>query len=68
MISPAANMLQKAGLISYRYGKMVVLDPKGWAAGSCECSRLMEHEFAKVTGQDGHHFEREQTDRGLELA
>jgi DNA-binding transcriptional regulator YhcF (GntR family) len=50
-ISTAANMLQKAGLISYRYGKMTIVDPDGLADGACECYPLMEEQIDKIFDQ-----------------
>jgi hypothetical protein len=47
-ISTVANMLQKAGLISYRYGKLTILDPDGLAEGACECYALMESQFDRI--------------------
>ena len=50
-ISTAASMLQKAGLISYRYGKLTILDPEGLARGACECYGIMEEQFDKIFQQ-----------------
>lgn len=50
-ISTAANMLQKAGLISYHYGKMTIVDPEGLADGACECYPLMEEQIDKIFDQ-----------------
>jgi Crp-like helix-turn-helix protein len=50
-LSTAANILQKAGLISYRYGKLAITDPDGLAAGACECYEIMEAQFDKVFDQ-----------------
>lgn len=47
-VSTAANMLQKAGLISYARGRMTILDPEGLVAGSCECYELMEAQMDKI--------------------
>lgn len=44
-VSTAASMLQKAGLINYRYGKLAILDPDGLAEGACECYHVMESQF-----------------------
>lgn len=44
-LSTAASMLQRAGLINYRYGKMTILDPDGLIAGACECYLQMEAQF-----------------------
>lgn len=47
-LSTAASMLQKAGLITYRYGKLTILDPEGLAAGACECYPLIEQQFERI--------------------
>lgn len=47
-VSTAANMLQKAGLITYSRGHMKILNAEGLAAGACECLELMEVQFARV--------------------
>jgi CRP-like cAMP-binding protein len=47
-LSTAANMLQKAGLISYHYGNLTIINPDGLAEGACECYELMEAEFEKI--------------------
>lgn len=55
-VSTAANMLQKAGLITYSRGQMKVVNPEGLAAGACECLSLMELQFSRVVNgwPDGH--------------
>lgn len=50
-VSTAASMLQRAGLISYRYGKLTILDPEGLAKGACECYTLIEAQFDKIFDQ-----------------
>ena len=50
-LSPAASMLQKAGLINYRYGKLKLLDPDGLVAGACECYHIMNAQFDKIFDQ-----------------
>jgi Mn-dependent DtxR family transcriptional regulator len=47
-VSTAASMLQKAGLITYRYGKLTIIDPEGLAAGACECYPAMEAQFERI--------------------
>jgi Mn-dependent DtxR family transcriptional regulator len=50
-LSTAASMLQRAGLISYRYGKLTILDPQALRAGACECLELMEIQFDTIFDQ-----------------
>jgi CRP-like cAMP-binding protein len=50
-VSTAASMLQRAGLISYKYGKLTVLDPEGLAKSACECYPVMEAQFDKIFDQ-----------------
>jgi hypothetical protein len=50
-LSTAASMLQRAGLISYRYGKLRVTDPEGLSSGACECLEMMETQFDKIFDQ-----------------
>ncbi len=50
-VSTAAGMLQEAGLISYRYGKLSILNPEGLAEGACECYQIMEAQFERIFDQ-----------------
>jgi CRP-like cAMP-binding protein len=50
-LSTAASMLQRAGLISYRYGKLTITDPDGLRSGACECLEVMESQFDRVFNQ-----------------
>jgi Mn-dependent DtxR family transcriptional regulator len=50
-VSIAANILQKAGLISYSRGRMQILDPDGLAEGACECYELMEVQMNRIFGR-----------------
>ena len=47
-LSTAANILQKAGLIQYRYGNLRIVNPDGLVDGACECYPLMEKQFEKI--------------------
>ena len=47
-VSTTASMLQKAGLITYKYGTLTILEPDGLVEGACECYGLMEREFEKI--------------------
>lgn len=47
----AAGMLQKAGLISYARGLIVIADRKGLEAAACDCYRIIQDEFNRLFGQ-----------------
>lgn len=47
-ISIAANILQQAGLISYRRGSIKILDSEGLREGACECLEIIEAEFDRM--------------------
>jgi CRP-like cAMP-binding protein len=47
-VTEAAGKLQDAGLISYRRGKITVLDRAGIEARSCECYRVVKREFDRL--------------------
>ncbi|HEV2708146.1 MAG TPA: Crp/Fnr family transcriptional regulator [Pyrinomonadaceae bacterium] len=47
-VSTTANMLQRAGLITYTRGRMTILDAEGLVAGSCECYELMEEQMDRI--------------------
>ena len=49
-VSIAANMLKKAGLIQYDYGRLTVPDAAGLEAGACECYGTMEAHFERMYG------------------
>jgi CRP-like cAMP-binding protein len=51
-LSTAASMLQRAGLITYKYGRLKITDPEGLIDGACECYTLMEIEFEKIFDQN----------------
>jgi Mn-dependent DtxR family transcriptional regulator len=44
-VTLAAQVLQKAGLIDYRRGKMQVLDRPGLEKASCECYAIVKKRF-----------------------
>ena len=47
-VSVAASMLQKAGLIQYAHGLVVVTDRAGLEAASCDCYRVITDEFNRL--------------------
>lgn len=44
-VSEVAAILQKAGLIRYHRGKMMILNREGLERGSCECYQIIKKEF-----------------------
>ena len=49
-VTIAAGMLQKAGLIHYGRGRVIITDRLGLEAASCECYHTVRHEFARLLG------------------
>lgn len=49
-VSVVAAILQKAGLIRYSRGKIIILDRPGLEAASCECYRVVKAEFDRLLG------------------
>jgi CRP-like cAMP-binding protein len=45
-VSEAADALQKIGAITYRHGRVIVLDPDLLNATACECYEACKHAFA----------------------
>jgi CRP-like cAMP-binding protein len=50
-VTLVAQVLQQNGLITYSHGTMTVLDRQGLEAASCECSRVIQNEFACLLGR-----------------
>jgi CRP-like cAMP-binding protein len=48
-VSKTAGILAKAGLISYVRGRITILNRAGLEAASCECYRVIRHEFDQLT-------------------
>jgi len=44
-VTVVAGTLQAAGLITYRHGRIRILDRKGLEAASCECYALIRRRF-----------------------
>jgi hypothetical protein len=44
-VTVAANDLRQAGLIHYRRGDIVIVDRHGLESVSCECYRIVKHEY-----------------------
>jgi CRP-like cAMP-binding protein len=51
-VTEAAAGLQKAGVITYKYGRITVVDRAGLEARSCECYGIIAREYARLV--DGH--------------
>lgn len=47
-VTEAAGRLQKAGLISYRRGKIDVIDRKGLEQRTCECYAVVKREYDRL--------------------
>jgi hypothetical protein len=45
----AAGVLQNAGLISYRHGRVTILDREGLEHASCECYRALREEYDRIS-------------------
>ncbi len=52
-VTAAASALQRAGLISYKRGKVMILDRRGLMQRSCECYRIAKREFDRLLGGRG---------------
>lgn len=47
-VTETAGKLQRAGLIQYHRGRIIVLDRKGLEARTCECYALLRKEYARL--------------------
>jgi CRP-like cAMP-binding protein len=65
-VTIAASTLQKAGLISYRRGQMVITNPVALRDASCECYSIIEAQFDKLFGPNWRPTE--VTERNLDYA
>jgi len=54
-VSAAASALQKAGLIRYVRGQLMILDRPGLEALSCECYGIVRREFERLLGSAPKH-------------
>lgn len=50
-VTVAAGSLQDAGLISFRRGRITVLDRRGLEGASCECYEAVQRQFARSSQQ-----------------
>lgn len=49
-VTVAANMLQAAGIIKYRRGKITILNREELENTSCECYKVIQNEFIRLLG------------------
>jgi CRP-like cAMP-binding protein len=49
-VTVVAGMMQQAGLIHYRYGKMTIRDRDGLEAGVCDCYHIIRGQFDRLLG------------------
>jgi Mn-dependent DtxR family transcriptional regulator len=50
-VTEAAGKLQKAGLIQYSRGRIIVIDRPGLEARVCECYQVVKKEFDRLLPQ-----------------
>jgi len=50
-ITEAASRLRAAGLIRYHRGRINVLDKAGLGERTCECYRIIKHEYQSLHGE-----------------
>jgi hypothetical protein len=50
-VTIAAGLLEKAGLITYRRGRITVLDRARLDATSCECYHAVKREYERLLGE-----------------
>ena len=53
-VTLAAGVLQKDNIVSYRRGRVVILDHKKLAEVSCECHRIVSDEYQRLLGKRRH--------------
>jgi len=49
-VTEAASRFQTAALISYRRGRISVLDTQGLGKRSCECYRFIRQQYGRLYG------------------
>jgi len=52
-VTEAAQQLQRAGLIRYTRGRVIILDRPGLELASCECYRVVKREYDRLLPQPG---------------
>jgi Mn-dependent DtxR family transcriptional regulator len=63
-VSITAQILQRAGLITYKRGQMRILDPDGLLAGSCACLELMERQMDRIFDVPWRKLAKEEDEKG----
>jgi CRP-like cAMP-binding protein len=51
-VTVAAGILQRAGFIAYRRGRMTILDRRGLEASACECYAIVRAQFDGMVGAE----------------
>ncbi len=51
-VTVATRVLQQAGIIEYRRGRISVLDRPALEEASCECYQVVQDEYARLMGTD----------------
>jgi CRP-like cAMP-binding protein len=57
-VTEAARRLQNAGLITYRPGRITVVDRRGLEASCCECYGVLRREFERLLDPDAYALHR----------
>ena len=52
-VSEVANKFQKAGIIRYSRGRIIILSNEKLEASACECYRLINNEFSRLLENNG---------------
>jgi CRP-like cAMP-binding protein len=55
-VSVAASALQRAGVIRYQHGKIIVVDRLGLENSACECYESVAGEYRRLFGEDASFF------------
>lgn len=58
-VSIAAQTLQRDGLISYKHGRVTILNIRGLRERSCECYEISKREFDRLLEKDAKKIMRE---------
>jgi hypothetical protein len=51
-VTVAAGILQRAGFIQYRRGRMTIIDREGLEASACECYAIVRRQFDGMAGAE----------------